>query len=405
VRVSGTGTLTSTSQAALIGTGSVTVTTQSDLVRIDAGGQVSLAGPILIDFGSSNFTVGGHMLLASGTVATTGTDPLLQLGNTTVNVTGDLVRVASSGTLTSAGSLLSAGGSVNVAGDVVRATGDRIILAGAAQPLLSFNGGSHSLATASGSSVFNLTGANTTTETDADALGLTVGTDRPIHAGSRATPAPLADALLSTSSGATIGAATDSQQIVKLDTALLEASAPLLRLSAGGPNALKVANDAINLAQNAKLVANVPGDALVKLNNSALTIANGSLVNVANGSFMKITGSLLSLDNGSSLTLGNGALVTVSGTSVFTLTGGSLALFGSNGTNTLSIAATPAASCPGCTLDTAIPNLLGVPVFRSTTSTVTVNPGFVPFSGGSPSLGAGAAVLVVAGNAKVKLSP
>ena len=206
------------------------------------------------------------------------------------------------------------------------------------------------------------------------------------------------------------------KQVVKLDTALLEASAPILFLTNGGANALKVAKDAIDLSRNAKLVATVPADALVKLNGSTLTIGNGSLVNLANGSFVTVTGSLASVANGSAISITGGGLVTVAGGSVFALVGGSLVTFGA-GTNALTIT-NLAALCGTCSFAASgsIPNLNTsvVPVLLTngaSASNVTVASNFIPFAGLSANntvtlTGPSAAVLVVNGaTSKVKLGP
>jgi hypothetical protein len=168
----------------------------------------------------------------------------------------------------------------------------------------------------------------------------------------------------------------------------------------------------VNLVQNARLVANVPADALIQLNASRLTVNNGALVNVANGSFMRVTGNLVSLANGSTLNLLNGSLVLVSGGSVFSLAGGSLVAFGS-GINTVNITGT-SALCAGCSIVRNIPNLTGIPVLLAngaSAANVTVGPGFRPFTGPSATntvnvSGASGAVLAVNGaTSRVVLRP
>ncbi len=259
-------------------------------------------------------------------------------------------------------------------------------------PLVWLIEGTHALSTVPGTAIFDFWGVNTALDT---ATGLTLGTDRSLqHAG------PLLEA-----SGATV----TTQSVVKLDTALLEATAPLLKLVAG--SALTSAQHLVNLTGSAKLTANLPSDALVKLNASTLTVSNGSLVNVAGGSVLSVTGNLVSLTNGSALNILNGALVSVSGGSIFQLTGGSLGVFGS-GTNTLNI--TNASSlCSGCSLSKSIPNF-SYPVLLAngaTAANVQVSQGFTPFAGLSPSntvnvSGASGAVLTVSGpTSKVILKP
>jgi hypothetical protein len=175
------------------------------------------------------------------------------------------------------------------------------------------------------------------------------------------------------------------------------------------------AGDFMNLTNRANLTATLaPADALVQLNASQLTITSGSMFNVAGGSALLVTGNLLGLSNSSTANILLGSLVTVSGGSVFRLTGGSLVSFGA-GTNTLNIT-NNTALCGGCTLDSAIPNLAGVPVLLrngATASNVSVAPGFVPFAGPGVGVtnrvnvnGTSGAVLTVDGNtSRVRLAP
>ena len=281
---------------------------------------------------------------------------------------------------------------------------------GSPTPGLDTNGNTSSLFSFTGSptggphqitgAMFDLAGTATTTETDSDARGLTVGSDRPLRHGG------------TLFEGSSTSASTNqvvTNQVVKLDTALLEATAPILKLLT---STVTSSTDALNLSQKAKLTATlVPGDALVKLNASTLNINSGSLVNVAGGSFMSVRGNLVSLDNNSTLNILAGSLFSVSNGSVFRLTGGSLGVFGSTGTNTINITNT-AALCNGCSIVTNITNF-NFPVLLkagASTSNVSVGLGFTPFAGLSSSnrvniSGASGAVFVVDATSKVKLGP
>ena len=83
----------------------------------------------------------------------------------------------------------------------------------------------------------------------------------------------------------------------KIDTALLEATAPLLNLKGG--TVLATSDNAIDLVNRAKV--SIPNDAvsMVTLRSSALIVANGHLVNVAGGSVLNIAGNIdaLSIPN------------------------------------------------------------------------------------------------------------
>ena len=127
--------------------------------------------------------------------------------------------------------------------------------------------------------------------------GLVFGIDRPLQ------PGPGAAVFEADASRVTVGGSA-----VKIDTALLEASAPVLRLLNGA--ALTTGNHAIDLALRAKV--SIPGDALVSLKISSLLVRQGHLVNVAGGSRLSV-GDLVALTGGSTLSILNGALLSVGG--------------------------------------------------------------------------------------------
>ncbi|MGH9669699.1 MAG: hypothetical protein ACRD3A_06280, partial [Terriglobales bacterium] len=230
--------------------------------------------------------------------------------------------------------------------------------------------------------------------------GIIVGTDRPLrHAGVL---------FQATDANATVG------QVVRIDTALLEATKPIVDLLRSNVN---VQGNALDLVDKARLTAGTvqaPINAVFNLNASTLTLAAGASLANVNNSILRILGNLFSLNNTSTLTIMNGALVNVSGTGVFSLSNGSLGVFGTTGTNTLNILATSGGgtfALPG-----SIPNLdvTKVPVLlrnNASATQVTVTQGFVPFSGvngtsNTVNIPSGSAALVVNGNsAKIKLGP
>lgn len=295
--------------------------------------------------------------------------------------------------------------SVSLAGPLMRATNSSLdvpffllgVLSGgfftssSTDPLVLLEGGTHSLGSAIG--VFSIQGSSQALDA---ATGLTLGTDRSLQFGGELFRGDLATSVT-------------TNQLLKVDTAVLEASAPLLNLVAG--SSMKSNSDLVQLVQKAKVTAHVPSGSLVKLNSSTLTVNNGSLFNVAGGSALTVNGSLFSLSGGSTLNILNGSLLTVSGGSVFTLTRGSLGVFGS-GTNSLNIT-NAATLCSGCSITTSIPNF-GYPVLLrngALASNVTVASGFTPFAGlnGSNTVkvsGTSGVVLAVSGpTSKVVLGP
>jgi len=166
----------------------------------------------------------------------------------------------------------------------------------------------------------------------------------------------------------------------ELDSALLQASAPLIRVIQGS---ITTTSDLVLVdGSNAILTVNIPNDQLVlqgaiEINNATMNVG-GNVFNITNVASASITGNLVAIGNNSTLTVG-GSLIAVGPGSIFTLTGGSLIAFGI-GTNTVTFTGT-AGGCGGCTLTSTVPNLLGIPVLLHHTATVTVGNGFVPYSG------------------------
>ena len=193
----------------------------------------------------------------------------------------------------------------------------------ATQSLVMINEGTHSIATASGSAMFELQGTNV------DNHGL--GTDQPLHGGKPGTPAALAASLLE-ATGATI----TTESAVKVDRALLSATQPLLELKS---NTRVTANtSALTLTRGGQILET--GDYLVGLDCSRFTVRNGSFLSLVGDNLVKVQGDLLVLRNGSIVTLEapkNGFLISASGASVVEILG-SLVRFGGTGGNVLRVA-------------------------------------------------------------------
>jgi hypothetical protein len=180
------------------------------------------------------------------------------------------------------------------------------------EPLVKITGGTHALGT--DVAMFDLAGRGTAVDVDSRRL---LATDTPLSTGGSLFEAD--------------GATVTTQQALRVDTALLEATAPLLHLKHG--SVLTSAADAITLSGTSRLTA---GSTLVAVDASRLAVAMGALVNVAGGSVLNVTGDLLSLRNGSSVSLLNGPLLSVSGGSLASI-GGGLVAFGGSGGNLLSV--------------------------------------------------------------------
>ena len=243
------------------------------------------------------------------------------------------------------------------------------------EPLVFLRGGTHALGTEV--AMFDLMGSGTATDVDS---GRTLATDTPLKTGGA----------LFESDGATV----TTNQVLHVDTALLEATAPLLRLKNG--SALTSATDAILLSGTSRLSAS---SSLVSLDASRLAVAMGALVNVSGGSVLNVAGDLVALRNGSTLSLLNGPLLAVSGGSLASI-GGGLVSFGGSGGNLLSVSN---GLCGGpCALIGGIPVAL---MNGATAGNVSIGAGAIQNAGlGSIKLGSPSTALVSVSGATSKVS-
>ncbi|MGH7365600.1 MAG: FecR domain-containing protein, partial [Candidatus Rokuibacteriota bacterium] len=172
---------------------------------------------------------------AGETLTRTTTEPLLQLANTPTTF-DSLLAIATDGRANLSGPLLrSTDSDLSVPFSLLSVFQGGSLATSSSEPLARLTGGTHSFGSV-GVPMFDLSGVNTATDAD---TGLTVGRDRPLqHAGS----------LLETSN-----ATVSAHRAVNVDTALLEASAPLLALRNG--SALATANDTVRLSYQAKVTS------------------------------------------------------------------------------------------------------------------------------------------------------
>lgn len=266
----------------------------------------------------------------------------LRTGESLTRTTSDpLLRLT--GTPATFDSLLAigAGGRASLAGPLLRATDSDLtvpfsllsvfqggsLTTSSREPLALLTGGTHSFGSV-GVPMFDLSGTALGTDPE---TGLTVGADRPLqHAGT----------LLETA-----GAAVSAHRVVRVDTALIEATAPLLALTKGSK--LTTTADAVQLSYQAKVTSL---GSMVKLDRSSLVVASGAALNLGGGSVLRVTGDLFSLTNGSTLSVLNGPLVSLSGGSILNVNG-ALIGFGGTGGNLVSVANS---FCP-CTTIGGIP--------------------------------------------------
>lgn len=255
-----------------------------------------------------------YFLRAGDTLSRATSEPLLSLTGTPMTF-DTLLAVGAGGRATLAGPLLRAVDSdLTVPFSLLSLFQGGTLTTSSADPLAFLSGGRHSFGSV-GVAMFDLSGVNTATDPD---TGLRVGSDRPLQHGG-----PLLE---------TSNAAVTTQQAVRVDTALLEATAPLLALRDG--STLTTRADAVALSYQAKVTSL---GSMVKLDRSAMVVANGAALSLAGGSLARVTGDLFSLTNGSSLSVLNGALVSLSGGSMLNVNG-SLIGFGGTGGNLVSVA-------------------------------------------------------------------
>ena len=256
-----------------------------------------------------------YFLKKGDSLVRTDPEPLLRL-NGTPRTFDSLMVVCCDGRATLAGPLLTALDSdLTIAYSLLSVYQGGSLVTSTTEPLVRLEGGNHSIGQIGGVPMFDLWGVNSTADPE---TGLTLGTDRPLqHAGS----------LLDTSN-----AIVSAHQAVRIDTALLEATAPLLSLRNGSK--LTTATDAIQLSYQAKVTSL---GSLVKLDRSTMIVASGAALNIAGGSLLRVTGDLFSLTNGSTLSVLSGPLVSLGGGSILSVNG-ALVGFGGTGGNLVSVA-------------------------------------------------------------------
>lgn len=343
------------------------------------------------DIGDSNFSSG--VLLDGVSIPEDPPLYLVQGGKTLTRTSLDPLVDYTGGSATfDSAMIVASGSSVSLAGPLLRATDANLtvpvsllsVLPGGRfssstdEPLVRITGGTHALGT--DVAMFDLVGRGTAVDVDSGRL---LATDTPLSTGGSLFEAD--------------GATVTTQQALRVDTALLEATAPLLHLRNG--SVLTSAADAITLSGTSRLTT---GSTLVAVDASRLAVAMGALVNVAGGSVLGVTGDLLSLRNGSIVSLLNGPLLSVSGGSLASI-GGGLVAFGGSGGNLLSVSNS---LCGGsCLLIGGIPVAL---LNGATAGNVSIgsgaiqNPGLGSIKLASPST----ALLSVSGaNSKVTIGP
>jgi hypothetical protein len=261
-------------------------------------------------------------------------------GSASVNLSGPLLKAARS--------------DLNVPYSLLGLLNGSRLVSSSSEPLVWLQGGNHSVSTLKGTAIFDFWGTKTTVDPES---GVEVGSGSTVtHSGP----------LLRASDGATI----NTQKVLKLDTALLEATMPVINLigAANARASLTTESSAIDLFKG-KVISAGP---VIALDKGLINVNNGPLINLTSGSQLITAGHLLSLINGSKINVVNGPLISVSGTGSL-LNAGALVSFGGTGGNKIVVNNSIA---PTATLS-------GLPVSATSGASIAIGPNPVK----NPSLG------------------
>lgn len=155
---------------------------------------------------------------------------------------------------------------------------------------------------------------------------------------------------------------TTQSNIVRFDTALFEASAPILSVIGTAPGQASVTSGGATLDLFKSTVTTL--GPVVALDNGLINVQNGPVIRLANGSSMIVTGDLFNLINASRINVLNGPLASVDGVGSLLNVSGALANFGGTGGNQIVVNnnITPTAT------------LSGLPVSATTGGSITIGP-------------------------------
>jgi hypothetical protein len=327
------GSLTSTTTGVLLFVDPSVVSTSGFLLSV--AGVLSLKGGFFEDV-LGTFNVGGNLLGVTGDLTTTASTALLKLDRTSVTSATDLIRVSGGGTLDLAGPLLDAkNATFALGGRLVVAEGHEAIVRRASNPppantffvALDFSLGGHLTAGTTQPNAIVARGFATHNYVDPDFGSIVLGTDEPIvHQGGK----PMLDVTAARTDLTAPSFDVDvTGSAVFVDTALLDASAPLIGLTGA---AMRTSGDVINIFQRARVEREV--GSLIHLDRSRLDVVNGNLVGVSGGSLLR-TANLLTMANGSRVNILNGALLSVLGNSYASIAGCLVCFTGANNVLTI----------------------------------------------------------------------
>jgi hypothetical protein len=333
--------------------------------------------------------VDAFLSLAQGDVVNhLGTSPLINFSKISLNLGGHFWN-QSGGTVTLGGSLLSATDSVlkigsdpTVAGDLVSVRSGGQIVMNSDAPLIQLSGGTLTIGTRDGTAndspnhLIYIGGVNLD-------LANGLGSDRPIRGAGLNQGSQSVGTLFEATNGATIevlkGAGdTSGGNAIRLDSALLEATLPLINM-VGSPTAftsLTTDGSTIDLFKS-KVISNGP---VIALDRGIINVNNGALINVTDGSQLITPSDIINMTSGSRINVFNGPLINVTGTGSLLDAGGALVNFGGTGgnrivvNNSIAPTATPSGLPVSATNGGSI-NIGRNPIVNPSLGTITVNNG------------------------------
>ncbi len=242
--------------------------------------------------------------------------PLIGVSNLSLRFDSALVATGPDARVSLSGPLLKAlNGNLTVPFSVLGLHNGARLVSTSNDPLLWLQGGTHELATRTGNSIFHFWGTEAVTDTQ---TGVEVGTTPSVsHKG----------VLLEASGGATIS----TQRVLKVDTALLEATMPVINLlgALNGATSLTTEQSTIDLIKS-KLTSVGP---VIALDKGLINVKNGPLINITSGSQLITLGDLIKMANQSRINVYNGPLISVAGAGSVLDVGGALVNFGGSGGN------------------------------------------------------------------------
>jgi FecR-like protein len=335
------GHVTSTSPQPFIDLDPTTVMAPGNFVEvIGPTAALGLAGTLVKDMGGT-VNVGGSVVAVSGggTLTSTGSGALVQLNGTTmtassllsVGTVGDAALVSLAGPLLSALSapIRVTTGVIGVfnGASVVREPGnpastrafikiDGLVLDSQGHQVPNLDAGEVAVngATVLDGSVASITGVGGPNATTPAPASLTLKDGGP---------------LLEVSGGAFVNIKGANGNVIRLDAALLDATAPLIDLIGAG-TLLQTSNHAVTMNNNATIESRFPAEALVKLENQArMDVLSGHLVNVS-ASRLNVAGDLVRMNTNTTLNILNGLLLNIVNGGVVNING-ALVRFTGNG--------------------------------------------------------------------------